>query len=30
MRFLWQNREAYFDNLERHFKRHLQPFRYVE
>jgi hypothetical protein len=30
MRLLRQNREAYFDNLERHFKRHLQPFRYVE
>jgi hypothetical protein len=26
MSFLKANREAYFDNLEKHFKRHLQPF----
>ncbi len=24
------NREAYFGNLERHFDRHLQPFRYID
>jgi hypothetical protein len=26
MTLLRENREAYFDNLERHFQRHLQPF----
>ncbi|NJD61062.1 MAG: hypothetical protein FIA98_16845, partial [Anaerolineae bacterium] len=30
MEILRQNREAYFDNLERHFRRHLEPFRYIE
>ena len=29
MSLMRQNREAYFGNLERHFKRHLQPFRYI-
>ena len=30
MELLLHNREAYFGNLERHFNRHLQPFRYID
>jgi hypothetical protein len=30
MKILRQNREAYFGNLETHFRRHLEPFRYIE